>query len=162
MIHHIYCLVRVIHVATPIRHRRKCKIEPLVIINISSHINPQRMLCVCMCVWCQMLLNYSIILLLQKKKKTLLLCFLYKFSGILNGVKSSFPTTQSALHYMHFEWQRLPCKVPTCSSGGVSIVHSHTHAHRSRSNLGFRILPKARYLTLTCGLEEPGIEPPIF
>lgn len=51
MIHHIYCLVRVIHVATPIRHRRKCKIEPLVIINISSHINPQRMLSVFTSVW---------------------------------------------------------------------------------------------------------------
>ena len=50
MIHHIYCLVRVSCVATPIRLTRKCKIEPLVIINISSCINPQRMLNVSMCV----------------------------------------------------------------------------------------------------------------
>lgn len=51
MIHHIYCLVRVIHVATPIRRTRKCMIEPLVIINISSHISPQRMLSVFTSVW---------------------------------------------------------------------------------------------------------------
>lgn len=53
MIHHMYCLVRVIHVASPIRHTGKCKIEPLVIINISSCINPQRVLSVCMrcCMW---------------------------------------------------------------------------------------------------------------
>ncbi len=49
MIHHIYCLARVIHVASPIRHTGKCKIEPLAIINISSCINPRRMLSVCMC-----------------------------------------------------------------------------------------------------------------
>lgn len=46
MIHHIYCLVRVIHVAAPIRRTRKCKIGPLAIINILLHINPQRMLSV--------------------------------------------------------------------------------------------------------------------
>ena len=38
-------------------------------------------------------------------------------------------------------------------------THSYTDGSAIRTNLGLSVLPKD---TSTCGLEEPGIEPPIF
>lgn len=72
-------------------------------------------------------------------------------------LKALYITTQhSQIHTHTFIcwWQRLPCKVPTCSSGVSN--HSHTYGKASGSNLGFSILPKD---TLTCWLEEPGSNP---
>ena len=50
---------------------------------------------------------------------------------------------------------------PNLSIRGNLIIHTHSHTDGTaiRSNLGLSILPKD---ISTRGLEEPGIEPPIF
>ena len=50
------------------------------------------------------------------------------------------------------------CRVYPVNSAHQEETHFHTHSH-TIGDLGLSILSKD---TSTCGLEEPGIEPPIF